>query len=320
MLANAVDCHVNLMTVYRAATEPKTWASSLCVIHGWPKPTGLLSLDNESWISPASLLKIRDLKLALQVSYFSKVLPLTFALLLVNRGQLLGQVGLLELDLGHQFHGVDLPAVDPGDVFRRQAFRLDDFQSGRQLVVLVHLSPQSLLPGSVQHPSEQVPQFIFLLVRYSEADQAQGPGHGVDGLFHRLAVADRVQLGQRLKEGFFQPVVAEAWIAVFQILAVLFRRRGPFIIPFVFPAQKLILLRHVIEAVVLELFDPLEILRQVHQDPVAVKVEFLILIFAPLFHQQFPFTGHIVVLVALVQHGEFPEVVLVNVEQGGSGG
>ncbi len=69
----------------------------------------MLSLDNESWISPASLLKIRDLKLALQVSYFSKVLPLTFALLLVNRGQLLGQVGLLELDLGHQFHGVDLP-------------------------------------------------------------------------------------------------------------------------------------------------------------------------------------------------------------------
>ncbi|CDR72025.1 Protein of unknown function [Lactobacillus delbrueckii subsp. bulgaricus] len=34
MLANAVDCHINLMTVYRAATEPKTWASSLGVIHG----------------------------------------------------------------------------------------------------------------------------------------------------------------------------------------------------------------------------------------------------------------------------------------------
>ncbi|CDR74211.1 Protein of unknown function [Lactobacillus delbrueckii subsp. bulgaricus] len=34
MLANAVDCHVNLMTVYRAATEPKIWASSLGVIHG----------------------------------------------------------------------------------------------------------------------------------------------------------------------------------------------------------------------------------------------------------------------------------------------
>jgi hypothetical protein len=29
---DAVDCHVNLMTVYRAATEPKTWASSVGVM------------------------------------------------------------------------------------------------------------------------------------------------------------------------------------------------------------------------------------------------------------------------------------------------
>ena len=71
---DAVDCHVNLMTVYRAATEPKTWAPSYGCDHmdnvvplsSQPKPTGKLSLDNESWISPASLLKTKDLKLALQ--------------------------------------------------------------------------------------------------------------------------------------------------------------------------------------------------------------------------------------------------------------